>query len=52
MARARVDSEVENRAIFMGAGGEKFAYVPALNDSEDGMRVIEAIVRRELAGWL
>ena len=44
--------EVENRAIFMSAGGEKFAYVPALNDSDDGMRVIESIVRRELAGWL
>ena len=33
-------------------GGEKFAYLPALNDSEDGMRVIEAVVRRELQGWV
>ena len=33
-------------------GGEKFAYVPCLNDSEDGMRVIEAVVRRELMGWV
>ena len=32
-------------------GGEKFAYLPALNDSEEGMDVIEAIVRRELMGW-
>jgi len=42
----------ENRHYFEEAGGEKFAYLPALNDSEDGMRVIEAIVRRELTGWI
>jgi protoporphyrin/coproporphyrin ferrochelatase len=44
--------DVENRAIFTGNGGEKFTYVPALNAGEDGMRVIEHVVRRELAGWL
>lgn len=43
--------DVENREIFMHNGGEKFAYLPALNDSDDGMRVIEAVVRRELMGW-
>jgi ferrochelatase len=42
----------ENRHIFEGGGGEKFAYLPALNDSEDGIDVIEAVVRRELAGWI
>jgi ferrochelatase len=42
----------ENRHIFEGGGGEKFAYLPALNDSEDGVDVIEAVVRRELQGWL
>ncbi len=42
----------ENREIFEHNGGEKFAYLPALNDSEEGMRVIEAIARRELAGWI
>jgi ferrochelatase len=43
---------VENRAAFMAAGGERFAYIPCLNDSEAGMRVIEAVVRRELLGWV
>jgi ferrochelatase len=43
---------VENREIFEHAGGEKFAYIPCLNDSEPGMDVIEAVVRRELAGWI
>ena len=42
----------ENRHIFMVHGGENFAYLPALNDSPEGIDVIEAIVRRELSGWL
>ena len=42
---------MENRAVFLANGGEKFAYVPCLNDSEPGMRVIEHVVRRELMGW-
>ncbi len=44
--------DVENREVFMHNGGEKFAYLPALNDSEEGVDVIEAVVRRELMGWL
>ncbi len=42
----------ENREYFMHEGGEKFAYLPALNDSAEGMSVIEALVRRELMGWV
>ena len=26
--------DMENRAVFIANGGEKFAYVPCLNDSE------------------
>lgn len=37
---------------FRHRGGEKFAHIPCLNDGEDGMRVIEHVVRRELQGWL
>lgn len=37
---------------FMHAGGERYAYIPCLNDSEDGMAVIETVARRELSGWL
>jgi ferrochelatase len=44
--------DMENRAVFLGNGGETFTLVPCLNDSEPGMRVIEHLVRRELAGWL
>ena len=44
--------DVENREIFMHNGGEKFAYVPCLNASDLGIRVIEHVVRRELMGWI
>lgn len=44
--------DVENREIFMHNGGKEFAYLPCLNDSEEGMQVIEAVVRRELMGWV
>jgi ferrochelatase len=42
----------ENRHIFEGNGGEKFTYIPCLNDSELGMGVIQAVVERELKGWV
>lgn len=42
----------ENAKYFFGEGGEAFARVDCLNDSDHGMRVIEAIVRRELSGWV
>jgi len=38
--------------IFHHNGGKNFAHIPCLNDSPDGMRVIETVVRRELSGWL
>lgn len=37
---------------FLHNGGEKFTHIPCLNDSADGMRVIENVVRRELQGWV
>ncbi|MEW9804402.1 ferrochelatase [Mesorhizobium sp. ZMM04-5] len=42
----------EVRDEFLHAGGEKFAHIPCLNDSPEGMEVIEAMVRRELHGWI
>lgn len=43
---------VEAAEIFQEEGGENFSYIPCLNDGEDGMRVIETLVRRELSGWV
>jgi ferrochelatase len=42
----------ENAEIFEHNGGEQFAAVPCLNDSEPGMDVIRQLVLRELQGWL
>ncbi len=44
--------DVENREIFAKHGGTDFAYIPCLNDSNEGLAVIEAVVRRELMGWI
>ncbi|WP_163267383.1 ferrochelatase [Chelativorans alearense] len=38
--------------IFHEAGGGNFTHIPCLNDSEEGMAVIETLVRRELSGWV
>jgi protoporphyrin/coproporphyrin ferrochelatase len=43
---------VENAGVFRDHGGENFAAIPCLNDSEGGMAVIRHVVLRELAGWL
>jgi ferrochelatase len=40
------------RESFLHHGGEKFTHIPCLNDSDDGMNVLEAQVRRELLGWI
>ncbi|MDE2016453.1 MAG: ferrochelatase [Hyphomicrobiales bacterium] len=43
---------VENAEIFKKAGGTHFAALPCLNADPEGMRVIEAVVARELSGWI
>lgn len=43
---------VENAGYFRSGGGENFAAIPCLNDSEAGMQVIETVVLRELQGWV
>jgi ferrochelatase len=42
----------ENAEIFRHNGGEQFAYIPCLNDSDPGMDVIRQLVLRELQGWI
>jgi protoporphyrin/coproporphyrin ferrochelatase len=42
----------ENAEIFKRNGGEAFAAIPCLNDSDAGMGVIRKLVLRELQGWL
>ncbi len=43
---------MENAHVFKSAGGENFAHIPCLNDSDRGMAVIRDVVTRELQGWI
>ena len=43
---------IRGRKTFRDAGGEKFALLDCLNDSREGVAMLEALVSRELAGWL
>lgn len=43
---------MQGREQFVEAGGTDFAYLPCLNASEPGMMMLEALIRRELSGWI
>jgi ferrochelatase len=43
---------IRGREQFLAAGGEHFAALACLNAGEAGMDMLEALVRRELQGWL
>lgn len=43
---------VENARVFKRAGGQNFALIPCLNDSEAGMLLIWQLAMRELKGWV
>ena len=42
---------IRGRDDFLAAGGTHFANLDCLNDRAGGMAMIEALIRRELAGW-
>lgn len=43
---------IRGRESFEAAGGERFAYLPCLNDSPPGLEMLRSILGRELAGWI
>ena len=43
---------IQGREQFEEAGGTHIAYLPCLNDSIVGMYMLEALIRRELSGWI
>ena len=43
---------VENAKVFKRYGGQNFAAIPCLNDSEAGMLMIWQLAMRELKGWV
>jgi len=43
---------MRGRESFLHAGGDQFAVLECLNDSAEGMTMLQQLVTRELAGWL
>jgi len=43
---------IRGRETFMHAGGQNFALLECLNDSAEGIAMLERLISRELAGWL
>lgn len=43
---------IRGREQFTEAGGEQFAALSCLNTSPAGMEMLEALMRRELSGWI
>ncbi|MEM7779298.1 MAG: ferrochelatase [Pseudomonadota bacterium] len=43
---------LEGRDEFLEAGGEEFAVLDCLNTSNEGVAMIEAMIGRELSGWI
>lgn len=42
---------IRGRRTFEQAGGEKFALLDCLNDSPEGIAMLQRLIERELAGW-
>jgi ferrochelatase len=42
---------IRGRETFLDAGGTHFARLDCLNDSDEGMAMLDALIRRELEGW-
>jgi ferrochelatase len=43
---------VENRDLFIGAGGERYQYIPALNDHPEHIRLLANVVETEARSWM
>lgn len=43
---------IRGRETFLRAGGARFALLDCLNDSPEGLLMLERLIERELAGWL
>lgn len=48
----REELAIRGRETFMAAGGTDYAALDCLNAGEAGMAMLEALVRRELGGWI
>ena len=42
---------IRGRETFLAAGGSHFARLDCLNSDDEGMAMLDSLIRRELAGW-
>ena len=42
---------MENREVFLEAGGKEYRYIPCLNDRADHIAALADLVKRHAAGW-
>jgi ferrochelatase len=42
---------LQNRDVFLGAGGQSFHYIPALNDSPAHIEALAEVVAKHIQGW-
>lgn len=42
---------MENRDVFLEAGGERYEYIPCLNDSSTHIDMLAALAERHMQGW-
>ena len=45
------ENNMQNRDLFLKAGGEKFNYIPALNDMPEHIDALTQLIMRHLQGW-
>jgi len=43
---------VENRAVFLKAGGQQYDYIPCLNESDFQLDMMVALVQKHSQGWM
>lgn len=43
--------EEENKHAYLEAGGKEYHYIPALNDRQDHIEALSAIIKQNCAGW-
>lgn len=41
-----------NRDLFLQAGGERYDFIPCINDSSAAINMFSALIRQELEGWI
>ncbi|MCK5698200.1 MAG: ferrochelatase [Gammaproteobacteria bacterium] len=42
---------VENRDVFLHAGGQHYHYIPALNDSQTNIEAMSDLIKQHIQGW-